>query len=87
MTKNQKGFVVVLIAGALGYLVYRKQFPSKRNQIHYLISGNFTTTNINELLSRGDDYIKAWFMAAKDGKQTFVLTGTSYNVQGGASVK
>lgn len=84
MTKNQKGFIVVLIAGALGYYVYRKQFPAKRNQVHYLISGNFTQGTIADLMGMGDDYIKSWYQAAKEGNQTFTLAdGSKYNVKGG----
>lgn len=86
MTKNQRGFVVVLIAGALGYYVYRRQFPGKRNQIHYLISGNFTQGTIAQLMEFGDDYIKAWYQAATDGKPSFSINGANYNVKGGKAI-
>jgi hypothetical protein len=86
MTKNQKGLLVVLIAAGLAYLVYTKQFPGKRNQIHYLISGNFSDGTIAELMAMGDDYIKAWYLASKEGKPSFSVGGKNYNIKGGKAI-
>lgn len=85
MTSNQKGFVVVAISLGLGYFVYLKQFPPKRNQIHYLMKGNFSEGTIAQLMSFDNAFIKAWFLAAKDAKNTFTVDGKTYNTKGGTA--
>jgi hypothetical protein len=83
MTKNQKGFLVVGAIAALAFVLYRASNPSKTNQIKYLISGNYTSGTLSDLMNMGDDYIKAWYQAAKDSKDSFTVASATYNTKGG----
>jgi hypothetical protein len=86
MSKNMKGILVVAVIAGLGYLAYKQAKPGKRNQVHYLIAGNYTGATIADLLGMGDDYIAAWYKAAKDGKASFTLSSGTYNVKGGKAI-
>lgn len=48
------------------------------------------TTNYNSaystLMSFGDDYLKAWYVAVKSGSATFKLNNQTYSTSGGKAV-
>jgi hypothetical protein len=86
MTKNTKGFLVVLAVVASAYVAYRLSHPSKSIQVSYLIKNNYTTGSPAQLMGMGDDYILAWYKAARKQGTSFELGGKQYNTKGGQAI-
>jgi hypothetical protein len=86
MSKNAKGIVAVLVVLGIAAVVYTQLKPSKKAKASYLISGNYTTMTLAQLLSMGDDYVNAWYDAAKSSAASFLVNGKSYNIQGGKAI-
>jgi hypothetical protein len=83
MNNTTKGIIAVLVVGALVFATMKLTTKkSKRKMAEFIVdSGNHG--NVDTLVSFGDDYIEAWFKAAKKGVETFTLNGVSYNTKGG----
>lgn len=86
MTKNTKGFIAVVaiaVVATSAYVAYKKFVGSKNTYAKYLIKWNYTSTALSVLLTFGEDYLKAWYKAAKEKQPSFSLNGANYNTQGG----
>lgn len=92
MNKNAKGVLVVLaVLGLAGisygiYFYLKKDSVTKAQKIQYLVANNYTTGTPLQLGSFGDDYISAWYAAAKAMHPTFLLAAKTYNTNGGTAV-
>lgn len=58
--------------------------PQKRkaDMAQFIVANGFHH-DISFLLTAQDDYIKAWYKAAKAGEQTFAFNGKTYLTAGG----
>lgn len=86
MSKNAKGILVLLIVAGVCYTGYTQFFPSKAKKVRFLIQNNYSGGTTAELMAFGDDYIQAWWAAAKKGDLIFSLAGKNYNTKGGKSI-
>ena len=96
-SKNKRGFIVVALVVALGattYLILRhlKVVPSltKLEKINAIVlnpASKMDSSDINGMMTFGDDYINAWYDGLKAKQQTFLLNGKQYYTQGGTAVK
>jgi len=90
--KNKNGLVVVIVVAAIAATAYfiikskkdKKEPGTKAEMVDAILKSGVTKVSTVELMSRGDDYIAAWYDAVKTGKQFFVLNGLNYNTIGGA---
>lgn len=85
MTKTTKGIVTVSVIAVLGFGAYRLFYKTKRQKVKYLIEGNYSQGTEAELMAFGDDYIDAWYKAAKDGRDSFALGTGMYHTKGGTA--
>lgn len=92
MNKNLKGAIVVIVVLGVGYAVYRITRPkstkvSKSAMVAYLIQNNYFGSTPDVLMTFGDDFVAAWYAAAKAMQSTFSYNGKSYNTGGGKAVQ
>lgn len=80
----KKVIVLLIVVGLAAYL-YTTLNPSKNKMVTYLVSKGFAS-DLSGLLKLGDDYIKAWYKAAKDGYAQFTLGNKTYKTNGGLAV-
>lgn len=83
MTKNQKGIIAVLVTASIVIAGWKMISSGKKAQVTYLVKNNFSSGTVDDLMTFGNDYIKAWHKAAKAGQPSFLLNGISYNTKGG----
>jgi hypothetical protein len=83
MNNTTKGIIAVLVVGGLVFATIKLTTKkSKRKMAEFIVdSGNHS--NVETLVTFGDDYIEAWFKATKKGLESFTLKGVSYNTKGG----
>ena len=87
MNSTTKGIVAVAVVGGLGFLAYKlflqdtPQFYAKK------IAEAGKHSNETFLKTLDKPFLKEWYKAIKDGKDTFVYNGANYNTQGGKIVK
>lgn len=89
-TKTIMFFVLAagIIVGGV-WLMNKYGNPEKRrlDMAQFLVTNGFNQ-NISWVLTVDDDYLLAWYNAAKAGEKTFTLarTGKIYSVQGGSVI-
>lgn len=97
MNKNVKGVIVAIVVLGVGYAAYKiflkkKTVPaqppvSKTGMVSFIIQNNYSGGTPPELMAFGDDFITAWYAAAKAMQSTFSYNGRSYNTSGGKAVQ
>jgi len=91
MGKAAKAFLITaLVAFTIigGYILIKKKSSpvTKEQQAEFLSANGFSQGSVQWLMSLGNDYIAAWYNAAKSNQQSFVLSGSTYAVHGGESI-
>lgn len=82
MNKNVKGAIAVVIFVGLVFIAYKQVVPGKKRKVEYIVDHGYHSS-VNTLLSFDDDYIDAWYKAAKAGSETFQVNGGTYRTKGG----
>lgn len=83
MNKNTKGILAVLIVGGIVFAVYQLTRKKTKKEMVEFITKSGYHPNPDALMTLGDDYIQAWFFAAKKDEPSFMLDGKKYKTQGG----
>ncbi|HEX4850073.1 MAG TPA: hypothetical protein VFV08_04660 [Puia sp.] len=91
MGKGAKAFLITAIVAFTligGYILLKKKNAplTKEQQAEFLSANGFSQGSVQWLMSLGDDYIGAWYNAAKAGQKSFVLSGSTYSVSGGEAI-
>jgi hypothetical protein len=81
--KTRNGVIVVALVAIAGFFSYKMLFPSKTTMAQYIIANNFTSGTLAQLMAFEDDYIKAWYSAAKKGGDFFTYKSETYLTKGG----
>ena len=77
---------MVAVDGAIVYVGYRMVVPSKKKKIAFLIENNYSQGTPNVLSGFEDDFVAAWYKAAKAKDDTFNYNGKNYKTIGGRAV-
>lgn len=83
MNNTSKGIIAILVVGGLVFATYKLTMKKSKRKMAQYINKKGYHSDIGTLLSFGDDYIEAWYKAAKKDASTFSLNGVSYNTKGG----
>lgn len=77
----------IIVGGVWLMNKYGNKDKRRLDMALFIVSKGYTK-NLEFLLTTDDDYLKAWYQAAKAGDKTFTLkrTGKTYSVQGGSVV-
>jgi hypothetical protein len=86
MNKKVVALIVVALIVSSAYGAYIYFTPNKLAKVTYLINNNYSQGTPNVLMTFGDDYINAWYKAAKAGQAAFILSGKTYHTLGGTAV-
>lgn len=85
MSSKIKAVLTVVGVGVAAYLAYRMIFAKQIAATTIVKAGK--SSNYQTLLTFDVEYLKDWAKAVKNGLNTFIHKGITYNTQGGKSVK
>lgn len=83
MSSTTKGIITVLTVGVVGYAAYYFLLMDKKGFYAKRIVEAGKSSNAETLKTFDQDFLKAWYTAAKRGEETFSVRGKTYSTQGG----
>ena len=87
MNSNFKGILATLVVVAIGYVLYKKVIVPKSKKVQLIIDKGYYTSGEKNLVAFDDEFINAWYEAAKTDAPQFTINNVNYLTKGGRKTK
>lgn len=87
MNSNLKGILATLVVATIGYVLYKKVIVPKSKKVQLIIDKGYYTSGEKNLIAFDDEFINAWYEAAKKDAPQFTIKNVNYLTKGGRKTK